>query len=158
MLQLNVNKMPLIFSTFRVYTTVNSSFLLWEHNNTLSHFKKDETLMILAGKLGKSHCKYERMFFRVYEGASRQQHKEQLCRLCHSNMARRRVRVWSSWTNFHSLSSPLSVYPLGCSFARRLLFMQKWELGFICSLTKGEQLVSLSMLMALSLCVRAARR
>lgn len=99
MLQLNINKECLIFSTFRVYTTVNSVFLLSEHNNALSHFKKDETL-IPMGKLGKSHCKYEWMFFRVYEGAPRQRHKEQVSILCHFNTARLCAGVWSLRTNF----------------------------------------------------------
>lgn len=62
---------------------------MWERNNGLSHSRGDETL-ILWGKLGKSHCKYESMILRV------QWHKDQVSILCHCNTA----RIWSLTTNF----------------------------------------------------------
>lgn len=73
--------------------------------------------MIPTGKLGKSYCKYERMFFRVYEeGASwqQQQHKkkEQVSSLCHCNVAQRWMRVLEFQIKFDSLSVPLSASPL----------------------------------------------
>lgn len=87
--------------------------------------------MIPMGKLGKSYCKYERVFFRVYEGESRQQHKEQVSSLCHFNMAQRCVGVWSLRTNFTSCHL-CCLFPLSLLLCLWLLFMQKWGLGFIC--------------------------
>lgn len=88
--------------------------------------------MIPLRKLGKSHCKYERMFFRLYEGASRQQHKEQVWGHCHCNMARRCVLgFWSLRTNF-TRCHRCCLFPLSLLLRRWLLFMQKRGLGFIC--------------------------
>lgn len=69
-------------------------------------------LLIPTGKLGKSNCKYERMFFRVYEGALRQQHKEQVSVFCHSNVAVLGFGVWEqiSLLVIAALLSLTSVY------------------------------------------------
>lgn len=76
-----------------MYTSVNSVFVVRAQQCCL--FKRDETL-ISQRKLAKAHCKYERMYFRVSEGAPQQWHKEQVPILCHCNTARRQ----SSRTNF----------------------------------------------------------
>lgn len=90
-LQLSINKTN-ILCIFEEYTTEKSCFVVGAPSVIV---RKDESLMISVGKLGDLYCKSERMFFRVYEGALRQQHKAQVPSLCHFNMTLPCVGVWS---------------------------------------------------------------
>lgn len=98
MLQLNINKELLIFSTFRVYTTVNSVFCC---RSTTMHSVILRRMKVWSpwGKW-ENHIVYMNgCFSEFYEGAPRQRHKEQVSILCHCNMARCCAGVWSLRTN-----------------------------------------------------------